>query len=451
VGVFRDEHSGKSDKRPGFQAMLNQVYAGEVDAIVAHHLDRFSRNLHQILTYFKELESMGVVMAFAKDQFDFSTEEGRLQFHILAVFADWYLRNLSRETKKGKLARVLKGLHNNQPPIGYRVGPDGVAQPVPEEAEMIRKAYELYASGGYTDSRIADFLNGQGLRTRTGRAWSKDAVRELLQNEFYIGWVKYRGDLYPGKHEGIITQELFEQVQAQRRRRATHARSLGATKRTFLLAGVIRCDLCGQTLWAQGNPQGRYSYYRETSHLRGFSCPHARKSARMDIAHAQIDVIMAHFSLPDVWREQIMEELLASDVHTQIVQEQERLTRKLRRIGELYADGVYDQERYRTEREKLQKQLEQLTPPRPVSVLEAGAQIETLAGIWPQASDEEKQELCRLMFSDVYLNVAEKRITRIRPQDDFRMLFRYHAFLEEDERGDYRVTLPPDVIQAGRT
>jgi hypothetical protein len=55
------------------------------------------------------------------------------------------------------------------------------------------------------------------------------------------------------------------------------------------------------------------------------------------------------------------------------------------------------------------------------------------------------------MFSDVYLNVAEKRITRIRPQDDFRILFRYHAFLEEDERGDYRVTLPPDVIQAGRT
>ncbi len=451
VGVYRDEHSGKSDKRPGFQAMLNKVYAGEVDAIVAHHLDRFSRNLHQILTYFKELESMGVVMAFAKDQFDFSTEEGRLQFHILAVFADWYLRNLSRETKKGKLARVLKGLHNNQPPIGYRVGPEGVAQPVPEEAAVIRKAYELYASGGYTDSRIADFLNGQGLRTRTGRAWSKDAVRELLQNEFYIGWVKYRGDLYPGKHEGIITQELFEQVQAQRRRRATHARSLGATKRVFLLAGVIRCELCGQTLWAQGNRHGSYAYYRETSHLRGLSCPHARKSVRMDIVHAQIDVIMAHFRLPDAWREQIMAELLASDAHTQVMQERERLTRKLRRVGELYADGIYDQERYRLEREKLQKQLEQLTPPRPVNVLEAGAQIETLAGIWPQASDEEKQQLCRLMFTDVYLNVAEKRITRVRPQDDFRMLFRYHDFLEEDEHGDYRVHLSPSPTDEGRT
>ena len=187
VGIYRDEHSGKTDNRPDFQKMMHQVFGGQADAIVAHRLDRFSRNLHQILSYFKELERIGVVLAFAKDQFDFSTEEGRLQFHILAVFADWYLRNLSRETRKGKYARVLKGKHNNQPPIGYQVDEEGVATAVPEIAELIEASYELYASGGYTDRKIADFLNQQGLKTRRDRAWSKDSVREVMQNEFYLG------------------------------------------------------------------------------------------------------------------------------------------------------------------------------------------------------------------------------------------------------------------------
>ena len=226
VGVFQDEHSGKTDQRPAFQEMMRQVQEGKANAIVAHRLDRFSRNLHQILTYFKELEGMGVVMAFAKDQFDFSTEEGRLQFHILAVFADWYLRNLSRETKKGKLSRVLKGQHNNQPPIGYLVD-KGVVQPDPDSAEAVLHAFLAYASGAFTDAKIADLLNQTGLRTRKGRAWSKDAVRELLQNEFYTGYVEYRGDLYPGEHPAIVSKELFDLVQQVRQLHARRPRSIG--------------------------------------------------------------------------------------------------------------------------------------------------------------------------------------------------------------------------------
>ena len=269
VGVFRDEHSGKKTDRPGFRRMMRMIYEGKANVIVCHHLDRFSRSLHDILVYLRELEEMNVVMAFAKDRFDFSTEDGRLQFHILAVFADWYVQNLAREVRKAKIARVLKGYHNNQLPFGYRRGAGGVGEPDPEEARAVREAYERYATGNYTDREIADWLNREGYRTRRGRLWTKDGVREMLQNEYYMGMVKYRGSLYPGRHEAIVPKALWERVQEVRGAHARAPRAYAPPVRVYLLSGLGRCAHCGRTLRAQGG-RGRYAYYREMSVERGY-------------------------------------------------------------------------------------------------------------------------------------------------------------------------------------
>ncbi len=447
VGVYRDEDSGGSDNRPGFQQVMRKVYEGHADAILAHRLDRFSRNLHQILNYFKELEAMGVILAFAKDQFDFSIEEGRLQFHILAVFADWYLRNLSRETKKGKLARVLKGKHNNRPPIGYERGQEGPAIPVEHEAELICEAYELYACGDYTDRKIAQFLNEQSLRTRRNRLWSKDSVRELLQNEFYVGQVKYLGDLYPGQHEPIITQELFERVQSVRKSRSRHARAIGSTKRVFLLSGLIHCFTCGRAIRAQGDIAGRYSYYREASRLRGFlDCSQIDKSGRVEDIEYQMGEIMTSFTLPISWRDEIRRELSELDQREIILTKRRQLQQRLQRIARLYADGIYDNTSYERERDSVRKQLERLVVPEPTNVLEAGNHLETLQDVWPRASKEEQRMLCRLIIREVYIDIETRSIVSIVPNEDFGILFRYHPYMECDDEQGYQVHLPEDVL-----
>jgi len=444
AGVFRDEHSGKTTNRPGFQEMLKMVYDGQADAIVAHHLDRFSRSLHDILVYFKELEAMNVVMAFAKDRFDFSTENGRLEFHILAVFADWYVQNLAREVRKGKISRVLKGYHNNQLPFGYVKGPDGVGQAVSEEAEAIRRAYELYATGNYTDRRIADFLNEAGFRTRRGRRWSKDAVRELLQNEFYLGLVKYHGDLYPGRHEAIITKELFDRVQEVRRAHARRPRAYTPTIRVYLLSGLGRCAHCGRTIRAQGGP--RYSYYREMSKARGFTdCPVAGRSIRMDVAEEQLGRLMTAFTLPPDWREEIRRALEDEDRREAILAERKRLEERLRRVGELYAEGVFSRTTYEAHRNEIRQKLELLVLPDPAGVVDAGFHLESLADVWPIAAPAERKELCRLMLKAVYIDLEKQRIVRVIPQEDFLSLFRYNPYLEEDEEGGYRVHLPEEA------
>ncbi len=444
VGVFRDEHTGKDTDRPGFRRMMRMVYEGKANAIVCHHLDRFSRNLHDIMVQFRELEDMKVVMAFAKDRFDFSTEEGRLEFHILAVFADWYVQNLAREVRKAKMARVLKGYHNNQLPFGYRRGANGIGEPDPETAGAVREAYERYATGEYTDREIADWLNMQGYRTRRGRLWTKDGVRELLQNEFYMGMVKYRGTLYPGKHEPIVSRALWERAQEVREAHGRAPRAYAAhVERVYVLSGLLRCAHCGRTLRAQG---GRYAYYREMSRERGFEdCPMAGRSIRVEEAEGQLGWLMTGFRLPAEWREEIRAALEDEEARAAVRKERVRLEEKLRRVGELYADGVYERERYEAERDEIRRKLEALVLPDPVNVIEAGYQLETVGDVWPRALAEERQQLCRLMLRAVVVDLEAGRIVRLVPDEDFLPLFRYHPYLEADEEGGYRVRWPEGV------
>ncbi|MBN2007278.1 MAG: recombinase family protein [Anaerolineae bacterium] len=439
VGVFRDTHSGKTDARPSFQKMMRLVNDGGADAILTHRLDRFSRNLHDLLTYFRTLKDQNVILTFAKDRFDFSTEEGQLQFRILAVFADWYLSNLSRETRKGKKARVLSGKHNSRLPFGYRVGKDGIGEPVPEEAEAIHKVYELYAAGNFTDRNVAEYFNKLGLKTRRGRAWSKDSARELMQNETYLGYVKYQGDLYPGLHPPIVEKELFDTVQRVRQQHNRRPRLYAPTQQVYLLSGIARCAACGRTLRAQGGKT--YNYYRDMSRMRGFTdCPVSSKAIHQAEAEAQLERLMMAFQLPASWQEDLRAELEASDQREIILKERERLTRKLQRLGELYADGVYDRNRYRRERDAIQNELDLLVLPDPEATLEAGYRLESIGDVWPHNTPEEQQELTRLIFKEVYIDLLAQRIVRVVPDEDFLLLFQHHPYLTRQKDGSYAVS-----------
>ena len=234
VGVFKDEHSGKTDKRPGFQDLIHLVDEGKVDAILCHHLDRFSRKLHDILVYFKQLEDQGVVLAFAEDRFDFSTANGMLEFHVLAVFADGTCRTCRAKPAKASGPRVER---RAQQPAAVRLHQGfGRQTPiVPEEGEALREGFELYATGTYVDRQIADLFNARGLHTRKGKLWSKESIRDLLHNDFDHGVIEYRTDLYPGNHPPLITKELFDQALEARRKHRRAPRANSNRMRTYML------------------------------------------------------------------------------------------------------------------------------------------------------------------------------------------------------------------------
>ncbi|HDQ70666.1 MAG TPA: recombinase family protein [Chloroflexi bacterium] len=431
--------SGTNDQRPDFQSMLQDALAGDIQVILFHKLDRFSRSIADILEYFHLFESHSILLASATEPFDFTTAHGKAHFHLLAVFAQWYIDNLSAETSKGKKQRALKGLHNGRLPFGYLKSESGVAMIVPEEAEVVRQAFEAYATGNYTDRRVAALINESRLPTRSGRRWSKDSVRDFLQNEFYFGKVKYKGDLLPGLHEPIISQELFDRCQEVRASHRRAPRSHSPRFRTYVLNRILYCVRCGETIRAQ-SCRG-YRYYRDVTNSRGLHCPDSGTTVRAETVEDEIGAILRNMRLPEDWQDEIRSSVMNEDERRQMQERRQHLERKLHRLGIAFADGVIDEPEYIRERDATQAELATLIVPENVDVIDAGLYLETLRDLWDEATLEEQRDICRLMLERVYYDLQQEHITELIPQPAFLPLFRGIEVLEEksDEIGHFVV------------
>ena len=82
-----------------------------------------------------------------------------------------------------------------------------------EKAPLVRKAFELYATGEYTLKAVAIILDQAGLRSYKGNVLSVSCVQRMLQNQIYYGVFSFNGEIYDGTHEPIISKKLFDSVQ----------------------------------------------------------------------------------------------------------------------------------------------------------------------------------------------------------------------------------------------
>ncbi len=99
-------------------------------------------------------------------------------------------------------------------------------------------------------------------------------------------------------------------------------------------------------------------------------------------------------------------------------------------------------------REEGRREWEALGVPDPVGVVEAGYRLETLGDVWPQARAEERQQICRLMVREGYVDLGAGRIGRLGPGEGFLPLCRCHPRLEGDGEGGYQVKWPEGFTRA---
>ncbi|MBN1122220.1 MAG: recombinase family protein, partial [Anaerolineae bacterium] len=269
--------SGWSLDRDGFQAMRAAAEKGKFQAVMLWKFDRLARDhnhtvmIKALLRHQCELK-LYCVEGVSEDDND--SPYAALVEQMIAVFAAFYSRNLSSDTKRAKRARALRGEFNGSvPPLGYRLvrksqatdeQPAGL-YPDPELAPIIVEAFERYATGQYSDPDIADWLNAQPAvqEARKGqKPVGKDTVRDILQNRTYTGKVPYsetfydgsslgqkkktrRGRVawYEGKHEGIVPDQVLETCLTVReglRRTYTNPTRM----HTYILPDRVYCSHC---------------------------------------------------------------------------------------------------------------------------------------------------------------------------------------------------------------
>lgn len=264
-GVYADEAvTGTKDDREGFQRLLTECRAGNVNMVITKSISRFARNTVTLLETVRELKGLGVDVYFEEQRIHTISADGELMMTILASYAQEESLSAS-ENQKWRIKHSFEaGRPWNCTMLGYR-NENGALTVVPEEAETVKAIFKDYLSGMGVVS-IANKLNKAKVPTRLGGKWCKTGVSKLLRNRTYTGnlllQTTYRenhltkqmrvnhGELpmyhVERSHEAIIDAATFDAVQAEIALRAQRHAHISPKPGTYPFAGKIVCGNCGK-------------------------------------------------------------------------------------------------------------------------------------------------------------------------------------------------------------
>ena len=229
--------------------------------------DRLYRNLKDWVT----VDELEVEIHFPKEGVVLSRESRsseKFMHGIKVLMAKNYIDNLSEEARKGMQEKAEQGIWPTKSPLGYRnvAGPDGkkIIAVDPEVAPIVSKIFEWYATGQYALKEVAQKARDAGfIYRRTGARVPISAVHSILRNRLYTGQFEWNGKLIQGRHQPLISVELWERVQG-----VLDGRNVSKAKRgkhDFAFSGLIACAKCGCSVVGEIKKQ-RYVYYHCTGY-----------------------------------------------------------------------------------------------------------------------------------------------------------------------------------------
>lgn len=259
VATFTDLESGyrRTAKRPGYQALLDGLAAGDFEAVAVWKLDRLTRQgIRQLAPLLDVLDATGAKLLSVHDSIDTSTAMGEGMLGVIASMAKAESENISVRTKRAKRHHAENGRHKDGGPRAFGLTA-GWAEVVPEEADLIREAADRILSGESLRAVALDW-GRRGVMTTTGRPWTTQALRQLLLQPRLYGVRVYDGRVVGrGSWPAILDHGTWAKLKAvleDPRRRA------GAPTRSYLLTGYLRCGRCGRKMRAHQPKDGKRKY-----------------------------------------------------------------------------------------------------------------------------------------------------------------------------------------------
>lgn len=295
VDIYADEGitGTMATKRTNFMRMMRDCEKGKIDLILTKSVARFARNTVDSLKYVRKLKAKGIGVYFEEQALDSLKTENEMAIGLYSVLAQAESENISANVRWGIQQRMKSGTFKfRYNLLGYRKGENGEPEIVEEEAQHIRKIYEMYLDGNSLDQIKAE-LESNGVETKTGsKTWNKAIIQSILTNERYCGDLlmqktftencitkkvkKNRGEmpkyLVKDNHPAIIDRVTFKRVQMEMARRGsvrkTSDKSIteqGKYSGKFALTDILICGECG-------SPYRRKTYSRNGKNKRVWRC-----------------------------------------------------------------------------------------------------------------------------------------------------------------------------------
>ena len=355
VASLCEAQTAKEPGRTKFAEMLSFLQSGKADGILSWHPDRLARNSidgGQIVY----LLDTGIIKDLKFPTFWFeNTPQGKFMLNIAFGQSKYYIDNLSENIRRGHRAKLRRGVFPGFAPLGYlnnhRTRDIDIDQ---ERAPLVHKGFEIYSTSKYTLKQVAKILKDLGLRSYKGNVLSCSCAQRLLQNHFYYGIFKFKGETYEGTHEPLISKKLFDKCQEMMKSRG-HIKTR-KTEKTFPFRGLFTCGECGCAITAE--TQKGHNYYRCTK--KKIAC--SQKYIREEALSEQVKSYLQKVSLTSQDTEKVLRELdkdeqkAKLDNHAilqNLKSEISDISAKLDKLLSAYLDEIISAEEYTAQKEKL--------------------------------------------------------------------------------------------------
>ncbi|MDO5408959.1 MAG: recombinase family protein [Lachnospiraceae bacterium] len=309
-----DGYSGVNFERPDFQRMMNDVKAKKIDCIVVKDLSRFGRNYIEVGRYLQQVfPFMGIRFIAINDSVDSGKKQTDAEQFVLPfknLFNDSYCKDISIKVRSQLAIKRKNGdFVGSFACYGYLKNPADHNQLMIDEevADIIRSIF-LWKIMGLSADRIAEKLNSQGIpcpmeykrslglkvstnfRTNGTAKWSHMTVLRILKNDIYIGNMtqgkqttpnykvkrlidkpEEEWDRVEGTHEAIISEDVFETVQALM---LQDTRISPWETKVYLFSGYLFCGDCKMSMSrrTRKNKSSTRSYYFCSGYKRKNGC-----------------------------------------------------------------------------------------------------------------------------------------------------------------------------------
>ena len=357
VAIFRESQTAKEPGRPIFNQMLDQIEKGEAEGILAWHPDRLARNSVDGGKIIFLVDS-GKIQSLKFPTFWFEpTPQGKFMLNIAFGQSKYFVDNLSENTKRGLRQKLRRGELPGYAPLGYLndLRTHTITKD-PERFRLVKKLFELYATGNYSLKDLQKLITSAGLLSRNNKMLSISVIQHVLSNPFYYGVFKYNEEMYQGKHEPMISKKLFDKCQ---KILADRSRPRKPSQKEYPFRNLLKCGECGCAITSE--TQKGHNYYRCTKK----KTPCSQRYVREENLAEEISKILQKVSLPAAWAKNMILELdkekeesaQAGAVFAQNLKDKiKECEEKLDLLLDAHLEGTITKEEYAQKKQKILNQ-----------------------------------------------------------------------------------------------
>lgn len=267
--IYADEGiSGKDiESRPEMKRLITDIESGKVKNVLVFKIDRLTRSTKNLIELMELFERYSCAFNSLSESITTDNAAGRMFLKLVGLFAEFERENLVERLRLGFERKAREGytLAGCRHSYGYdRENGNKIQEINEEEAEIVKRIFDMYLNGDSNFTRIAKTLNAQKVPTKMGKRWAAITVKDVLQNPTYIGKIRYscrdenRYFEVDGHHAPILDETTFFAAQD----RIKKIQRIAYTKRptvSVYFCGVLYCTVCGCKLASKWNYRERHS------------------------------------------------------------------------------------------------------------------------------------------------------------------------------------------------